>query len=83
MFVDKMLTPVIDPLIDYEHLIYFDLSDSGLESLYSQILYYLEHEEERLRIGLSGYNFVKNHHMSVNRIQQVVNRIQFQNSKIG
>jgi hypothetical protein len=83
VFVDRMLTPIVNPLIDYEHLVYYDLSDPGLKKLYKEIIYYLENDEQRGRIGSSGYNFVKNHHMSVNRIQQVINQIKVCNSNNG
>lgn len=80
VFVDRMLTPTINPLVDNQHLVYYDLSDAGLEKLYRQITYYLVDDEKRNQISNAGYTFVKNNHMSVNRIQQVINKIEFLNA---
>ena len=81
VFVDRMLTPTLNPLIDHKHLIFYDLTEHGLDTLYKQVKYFLENDEMRNKIALSGYNFVKQNHMSVHRIQQVVNKIKLCNSR--
>jgi hypothetical protein len=76
VFVDRMLTPIVHPLIHHQHLFYYDLSDSGLEKMYREILFFLAEEDHRKRISKAGYDFVRQHHMSVHRIQQVVAKVE-------
>lgn len=75
IFVDRMLTPIKNPLIDGEHLIYYDLNETGLEKLYEQILYFLDNEVERINIAKEGYNFVKKYHTSIKRIDNILDEI--------
>lgn len=75
VFVDRMLTPIKNPLIDGEHLIYYDLTDQGLGKLYEQILYFLNHEDERINIAREGYEFVKKYHTSIRRIDHILDEV--------
>ncbi len=49
--------------------VYFD----SLNSLIDKAGYYLEHEDERLRIAQSGYNKVKNQHTFDHRVKDMLN----------
>ena len=75
VFVDRMFTPIINPLIDGKHLIYYDLTENGLEILYKKILYYLENEDEYNKIRISGFNFLKENHLPIHRINQIFKNI--------
>ncbi len=39
VFVDRMWTPMVHPLVDGKHCIFYDLSDKGLEELQKRLLY--------------------------------------------
>jgi glycosyl transferase family 1 len=75
LFVDRMYAPIAHPLVDGQHLVYFDVSNGGLADLEQQIVYYLEHEQERARIGAEGRNFVLAHHRSLDRVSAVIERL--------
>ena len=75
VFVDRMITPIKNPLIDGEHLIYYDLSKDGLEKLYEQILYYIKHDNDRIDIAKKGFEFVKKYHTSIKRIDHILDEI--------
>ena len=70
VFVDRMLTPVINPLIDGKHIIFYN--KFNLEELKKKILYYLENEEERLKIAKEGYNYCSEYHKSSDRIDEIL-----------
>ena len=73
VFVDKMKTPIKNPFINEEHLIYYDILD--LEELKEKILYYLEHNEERKKIALNGNKYAKKYHMSRNRVDEILSHL--------
>ena len=73
VMVDEMKTPMQNPLIHKEHLIYYDLND--LDSLFDQCIYYLENEAQRLNIAARGFVHGFTHHSYVHRIQQIVTAI--------
>lgn len=72
VFVDRMHAPIQHPLIDGQHLVFYDLTDEGMTALEEQVLYYLDHEPERERIGQAGRDFVLTHHRSINRANAIV-----------
>ncbi|HEY4184853.1 MAG TPA: DUF1796 family putative cysteine peptidase [Polyangia bacterium] len=72
VFVDRMYTPLAHPLIDGEHLIFYDLTDEGMELLERRIIHYLNDDEERRRIAGQGRDFVINHHRSVDRVDEII-----------
>jgi spore maturation protein CgeB len=72
VFVDRMHQPIPHPLVDGEHVIFYDLSAEGLEQLERKIIFYLENDEERARIGQQGRDFVLRYHRSVNRINEMI-----------
>lgn len=76
VFVDRMYAPIKNPLIDKEHIIFYDLTDDGMKILEQQIHYYLEREEERKRIGMNGREFVLAHHRSVDRISELISELE-------
>jgi glycosyltransferase involved in cell wall biosynthesis len=72
VFVDRMCQPIPHPLVDGEHVIFYDLSANGFAELERKIVYYLEHDEERARIGQRGRAFVLERHRSINRINEMI-----------
>ena len=50
-----------------------DLEAYGsMEELVDKCAYYLEHEQERIRIALNGYEKVKKYHTYVNRMAEII-----------
>jgi len=75
VFVDRMWTPLKHPLIDGEHCIFYDLSDTGLQELRAVILYYLKHTAEANAIAKAGHEFAMKHHRTSNRIDEILDVI--------
>ena len=46
------------------------------EELYEKIRYYLSHDDERERIALAGYEFVKQNHQVLHRVMEMIKAIQ-------
>ena len=76
VFVDRMHTPLDPPLIDGQHLIFYDLTDPGMELLEARILRYLEDNTGRERIATQGRDFVINHHRSVDRVNEIIRSLE-------
>jgi hypothetical protein len=76
VFVDRMHAPIENPLVDGEHLIFYDLTDEGLQVLEQKVLYYLNDDEARERIGAQGRAFVLEHHRSVNRVNTIIDALE-------
>jgi len=72
VFVDRMCQPYPHPLIDGDHVIFYDLNDEGMKELERKIVFYLHHEEERARIGRQGREFVLARHRSINQINELI-----------
>ena len=73
VFVDRMQTPMKNPLLDKVHLVYYDLEN--LDQLLSDVMFYLEHDAERHRIAQQGFEFVQKHHTYLNRIDEILEAI--------
>jgi len=73
--IDRMRQPFPHPLVDGEHVIFYEATDEGFEALAEKIRYYLDHEDERERIGRRAREFVLAHHRSVNRVQAVIDQL--------
>ena len=76
VFVDRMYTPFEEPLIDGEHLVFYDLTDQGMEALERKVLHYLNDDEARQRIGAQGREFVLGHHRSIDRISAILRELE-------
>lgn len=74
IIVDKMITPVKNPFIDGEHLIYYDRDN--LSDLHEKIIYYLEHDDIRKSIARKGYDFVRKYHKSSNKIDEIMEELE-------
>ena len=75
VFVDRMWTPLIHPLIDGKHCIFYDLSDRGLEELQKRILYFLKEVDHADVIARAGYEFTMKYHRTSNRIDEILDVI--------
>lgn len=75
VFIDRMYTPIIHPLIDGEHCIFYDLSDRGLEELRRKILYFIKETDEAAEIAQAGHEFTMKYHRSSNRIDEILDII--------
>ncbi|HEY0709326.1 MAG TPA: DUF1796 family putative cysteine peptidase [Polyangia bacterium] len=76
VFVDRMHAPIENPLVDGEHLIFYDLTDEGLRLLEQKVLHYLNDDAARERIGAQGRAFVLEHHRSVNRVDAIIQALE-------
>lgn len=74
VLVDKMITPVKNPFVDGEHLIYYDRNDTS--DLHQKITYYLENNEIRETIAKNGYDFVRKYHKSSNKIDEILEEVE-------
>lgn len=70
VFSDKMLTPIINPLIHKKHLIYYNRDN--MPELITLLNYYLENEEERKTIAYEGMQFAKQYHNSSAKIDEII-----------
>lgn len=75
VFVDRMWTPMIHPLIDGEHCLFYDLSDEGLKVLEDQILYFMENLTQADAIAKTGHEFTMKYHRTSNRIDEILDVI--------
>jgi len=75
VFVDKMITPINNPLIHKKHIIYYT-TPQELEKL---LKYYLENEKERLEIAQNGYNYCIKYHTFKSRIDYIISNIKLMN----
>ena len=82
VFIDRMCQPIENPLVEGKHVIFYDLDEAGLKELEEKILYYLNHDEERERIGSQGREFVLTHHRSINRVNHIIEALESDNADI-
>lgn len=82
VFIDRMCQPISHPLVDGEHVIFYDLTDEGLEMLEEQIIYYLSDDEERERIGRQGRDFVLSRHRSIDRVEEIFLELETQRADV-
>ena len=75
VFIDKIYSPMVHPLIDGKHCIFYEMSPSGLEELRARILYYLKHVEEADTIARVGHEFTMKYHRASNRIDEILDVI--------
>lgn len=75
VFVDRMYTPMMHPLIDGEHCIFYDLSDQGLVRLKDNLLFYMRNPALAKTIAKKGHNFAMKHHRASNRIDEILDII--------
>ena len=76
VFVDRMHAPIKNLLIDGQHLIFYDLTDEGMEVLEQKIIRYLGDDLERQKIGMLGRKFVMQHHRSINRVTEIIRELE-------
>lgn len=72
VFVDRMFTPMVHPLIDGKHCIFYDLSESGLKLLKEKINHYLDNPLEAEIVAKAGYDFTMKYHRASNRIDDIL-----------
>lgn len=70
VFVDRMITPIIHPLIDGTHIIYYDRDN--LNDLKEKVLYYLNNEKHRVDIAKEGNYYALNYHKPSDRIDEIL-----------
>lgn len=76
VFIDKIYTPMVHPLIDGEHCIIYEMSDAGLKELKEKILYYLDRTDKAEHIAKAGHEFTMKYHRASNRIDEILEIIQ-------
>ncbi len=70
---DEMLTPVVHPFIDHQHLVFYDRDDLG--TLARSIDLLLDDEALRSKIARQGYEYAMRHHTTTNRVDEILNRV--------
>lgn len=75
VFIDRMFTPMVHPLIDGKHCIFYDMSGPGFELLKEKISWYLNTPREVERIAKEGYEFTMKYHRTSNRINEILEKI--------
>jgi hypothetical protein len=70
VFVDPLFVPHPFPLIDKEHVIYFN--NRNRSELFEKLDYYRSHPDEARRIALNGYFHAMKYHRTVNLIDYVL-----------
>ena len=75
VFIDRMFTPMVHPLIDGKHCIFYDISGPGLELLKEKVQYYLDNPFEAATIAKEGYEFTMRYHRVSNRIDEILEKI--------
>jgi len=75
VFVDKIYTPMVHPLIDGKHCIFYEMSEGGLEELRKKILYFLGENDHADDIARAGHDFTMKYHRTSNRIDEILDVI--------
>jgi hypothetical protein len=75
VFADNDCIPLPNPLIDGEHLVYYDINN--LPELRKKINYYLENTEEAEKIANAGRHHALTYHSDKSRMQYVVDHLLF------
>ncbi len=75
VFVDETLTPLVHPLVDGEHCIFYDLSDPGLVRLKDKLLFFMKNPNLAGMIARAGHKFAMKYHRSSNRIDEILDVI--------
>lgn len=68
---DKMIMNIQHPLIDGEHIKYYN----SIDELKTLIAYYTTHCDEAKNIGLQGRNFVLQYHKFADRAEEIIRSI--------
>lgn len=70
VFVDNMLTPIINPLINEKHIIFYD--KNNLLELKEKILFYLNNSELAKKISQQGNHHSLKYHKPSDRIDEIL-----------
>lgn len=70
VFVDHMLTPYHHPLVDGEHLVYYD--NTNQTDLVAKLSHALHHPRWARAVALRGYIHVLKHHRAVSWVDYIV-----------
>jgi len=73
VMVNNMLTPIINPLIDKEHIIFYD--KNNLDNLKQKIIFYLKDDNLREKIAKNGNDFVLKYHKTSDRIDEILSHL--------
>ncbi|MCJ7617587.1 MAG: glycosyltransferase, partial [Desulfobacterales bacterium] len=75
VFVDRMFTPMVHPLVDGKHCIFYDISISGIDLLKKKVRHYLDNPSEAEAIAKEGHEFTMKHHRTSSRIDDILEKI--------
>jgi hypothetical protein len=76
VFVDRMHATIESPLVDGEHLVFYDLTDEGMAILEQKVIRYLADDVARQRIASQGRAFVLGHHRSIHRVSEIIRALE-------
>jgi len=77
VFVDAIYTPLENPLIHDEHVVFFDTSntDEAKRKLFERLDFYLRNEARRQQVAWRGYVHAMRHYRAVNRMDDVFTKV--------
>lgn len=73
VFVDNMLTPVTNPLINEKHIIFYDRNN--FSELAEKIMFYLHHPQLATKISQQGNHHALQHHKPSDRIDEILSHL--------
>ena len=73
VIVDKMLTPVVNPLIDGEHVVFYDRDN--LAELEEKVSYYLKNPDLIKKIAKQGNEYALKFHKASDRIDEILTQL--------
>ena len=74
VMVDRMLTPIVNPLRDGKHVVFYDLSN--LAELKKKLLFYLNAPSPREEIAKEGTEFAVKYHTASNRVDEILSHLE-------
>jgi hypothetical protein len=73
VFVDKMKTPIVNPLINKKHVVFYDRND--FFKLKNDILFYLNNLDLAKNISNEGYLYALKYHKPSDRINEILSHL--------
>jgi len=73
VMVDKMITPIINPLINNKHVVFYDRDD--FLKLKKQILFYLKNPDLIKKIAKEGNDYALSFHKASDRIDEILSHL--------
>ena len=72
--VDRMVTPIVNPLLDGKHVVFYDLDD--LAELKRKLLFYLDAPSAREGVAKEGTEFALKYHTPSSRVDEILSHLE-------